>query len=66
MAVYIVPSAPGWCRMITRFYSAKAGGARRPGLFGLFRMVRGWGAGGGGWGGVWVGGSSGVGARRRV
>ncbi|KAI8465279.1 MAG: pheophorbide a oxygenase [Monoraphidium minutum] len=37
MAVYIVPSAAGWSRMITRFYKSKAGGGgRRPGLFGLF------------------------------
>ncbi|GBF96942.1 hypothetical protein Rsub_09022 [Raphidocelis subcapitata] len=39
MAVYIIPSAPGWTRMITRFYSSTAPTARRPGLFGLLRLV---------------------------
>lgn len=39
MAVYVVPTAAGHCRMITRFIKNKKTFARRPGLMGLFLKV---------------------------
>jgi hypothetical protein len=39
MAVYVVPTSAGHCRMITRFIKSKKGSARRPGLMGLFLKV---------------------------
>lgn len=41
MAVYVVPTAAGHCRMITRFIKNKKTFARRPGLMGLFLKVGG-------------------------
>ncbi|KAF8073221.1 hypothetical protein HT031_000882 [Scenedesmus sp. PABB004] len=35
MAVYVVPTRPGWCRMVTRFVKSRHSYARRPGLMGL-------------------------------
>jgi hypothetical protein len=40
MAVYVVPTAAGHCRMITRFIKNKKTFARRPGLMGIFLKVR--------------------------
>ena len=40
MAVYVVPTAAGHCRMITRFVKNKKNYPSRPGLMGLFLKVR--------------------------
>jgi hypothetical protein len=39
MAVYVVPTTAGHCRMITRFIKNKKTFASRPGLMGLFLKV---------------------------
>jgi hypothetical protein len=39
MAVYVVPTAAGHCRMITRFVKNKKNYPSRPGLMGLFLKV---------------------------
>lgn len=39
MAVYVVPTTAGYCRMITRFIKNKKTFAKRPGLMGLFLKV---------------------------
>jgi hypothetical protein len=39
MAVYVVPTAAGYCSMITRFVKNKKNYPSRPGLMGLFLKV---------------------------